>query len=105
MLYAKCIQLCADALGHHIFIVLLEVLCNARDESCTNRCEQKQTDAADEIALRDRADLRNVAIDDDAEHLGIHQRKTGIDRGKDQGKSELLFILLKVGKKKLHKKY
>src|SRR5581483_6259057 len=67
------IQPGADALGHDVFVIRLEIFRHARNECRTDGCGEQQSNAAQKVTVRNHQNLRNVVINDQAKDLRIKQ--------------------------------
>jgi len=84
------IDLGAKPLCDDIDVVILKILCNARDKSHTDGGRQQQADASEELAGRVFAIAGRVLVDDVAKDYRIQEREDLVHRCQNEDQKDHL---------------
>src|SRR6185436_2693971 len=96
------IDLRAQPLRDHIDVVILKVLCDARNKRDAHRGGQQQADSAEKLARRVFAVARRVFVDDVAKDHRIQKREDLVDRRQNQYQDDRLPMFAEIRVKNFH---
>jgi len=96
------VELCAEALRNQVDVVVLKILCDARDERHTDRRSEERRDPAEELPGRVLREARRIVVDDVTEDERVEEGEDLVDGCQHERDQHEASVVAQVRVEQLH---